>query len=169
MSFKVNIVRSDKTALQIASHQGFTGVVEFLLQMGAIVDLQVSLSKCADQSSSMDQTEKYQTIDVGDDLFGLRSTLTWMITLQKIPVVLDSNHYLQFHHVRENVRETFFHSFHQNIPIWLYNYALLSKYWSSCLLSTGHWRWHSSSLCSIWVSVVLVSIAPTKETNLQTC
>lgn len=37
---KVNIVRSDKTALQIASHQGFTGVVEFLLQLGANVNLQ---------------------------------------------------------------------------------------------------------------------------------
>lgn len=45
MSFKVNIVRSDKTALQIASHQGFTGVVEFLVQFGADVNLQVSLTK----------------------------------------------------------------------------------------------------------------------------
>ena len=45
MSFKVNIVRSDKTALQIASHQGFTAVVEFLLQLGALVNLQVSLIK----------------------------------------------------------------------------------------------------------------------------
>jgi len=37
---KVDIVRSDKTALQIASHQGFTEVVEFLVQLGANVNLQ---------------------------------------------------------------------------------------------------------------------------------
>ena len=61
MSFKVNIVRSDKTALQIASHQGFTAVVEFLLQLGANVNLQVSLTKInSDQSASMAQTEKYK-------------------------------------------------------------------------------------------------------------
>lgn len=93
MSFKVNIVRSDKTALQIASHQGFTGVVEFLLQMGAIVDVQVSLSKCADQSSSMDQTEKYQKIDLEDDFVWIdkysylddhiikKSQLSWVQTI----------------------------------------------------------------------------------------
>lgn len=39
---KVDIVRSDKTALQIASHQGFTAVVELLVQMGANVNLQDS-------------------------------------------------------------------------------------------------------------------------------
>jgi len=94
MSFKVNIVRSDKTALQIASHQGFTGVVEFLLQMGAIVDIQVSLSKCTDQSSSMDQTEKYiKKIDLEDDFIWIdkysylddhvlkKSQLSWVQTI----------------------------------------------------------------------------------------
>ncbi|XP_068753853.1 E3 ubiquitin-protein ligase MIB2-like [Montipora capricornis] len=39
---KVDVVRSDKTALQIASHQGFTSVVELLVQMGANVNLQDS-------------------------------------------------------------------------------------------------------------------------------
>ena len=34
-------MRSDKTALQIASHQGFTAVVELLVQLGANVNLQV--------------------------------------------------------------------------------------------------------------------------------
>ena len=37
-------MRSDKTALQIASHQGFSGVVEFLVQLGANVNLQVSVT-----------------------------------------------------------------------------------------------------------------------------
>lgn len=37
---KVDVVRSDKTALQIASHQGLTAVVELLIQLGADVNLQ---------------------------------------------------------------------------------------------------------------------------------
>lgn len=37
---KVDIVRSDKTALQIASHQGLTQIVELLLNLGANVNLQ---------------------------------------------------------------------------------------------------------------------------------
>ncbi|CAH3026592.1 unnamed protein product [Porites evermanni] len=37
---KVDIVRSDKTALQIASHQGLTQIVELLLILGANVNLQ---------------------------------------------------------------------------------------------------------------------------------
>lgn len=44
MCLQVNVVRSDKTALQIASHQGLTGVVELLVQLGADVNLQVSES-----------------------------------------------------------------------------------------------------------------------------
>lgn len=39
---KVDIVRSDKTALQIASHQGFVNVVEILVNLGANVNLQDS-------------------------------------------------------------------------------------------------------------------------------
>lgn len=35
-------MRSDKTALQIASHQGLTAVVELLNQFGADINLQVS-------------------------------------------------------------------------------------------------------------------------------
>lgn len=39
---KVDVVRSDKTALQIASHQGLTAVVELLNQFGADINLQDS-------------------------------------------------------------------------------------------------------------------------------
>lgn len=39
---KVDIVRSDKTSLQIASHQGFSEVVDLLVQLGANVSLQDS-------------------------------------------------------------------------------------------------------------------------------
>ena len=39
----MDIVRSDKTALQIASHQGLTQIVELLLNLGANVNLQVSI------------------------------------------------------------------------------------------------------------------------------
>ena len=40
---QVDIVRSDKTSLQIASHQGFSEVVDLLVQLGANVSLQVSI------------------------------------------------------------------------------------------------------------------------------
>ena len=36
-------MRSDKTALQIGSHQGLTQIVELLLNLGANVNLQVSI------------------------------------------------------------------------------------------------------------------------------
>ena len=156
MSFKVNIVRSDKTALQIASHQGFTRVVEFLLQLGAKVNLQVSVIKFwpiifNQPDWKIPKQSPWRWLHLGRELPtpGWRHCNISQYSTQRLkPFTVSSSE----KKCQGNLPFTAFTNW--------YNYyildvcGLLSKYWSSCLLSTGHWRWHCSSLRSIWVSVV---------------